>query len=69
MIDLLIVGLENSMDCIVCGFAKSWTRLSNFHFHFQHSFEKLSFGVCHALETPGACKIKFGYALKELTTE
>ena len=26
-------GLENSMDCIVHGFAKSWTRLSNFHFH------------------------------------
>ena len=26
-------GLENSMDCIVHGFAKSWTRLSNFHTH------------------------------------
>ena len=26
-------GLENSMDCIVLGLAKSWTRLSNFHFH------------------------------------
>ena len=26
-------GLENSMDCIVHGFAKSWTRLSDFHFH------------------------------------
>ena len=25
-------GLENSMDCIVLGVAKSWTRLSNFHF-------------------------------------
>ena len=25
-------GLENSMDCIVHGVAKSWTRLSNFHF-------------------------------------
>ena len=24
-------GLENSMDCIVQGVAKSWTRLSNFH--------------------------------------
>ena len=21
-------GLENSMDCIICGLAKSWTRLS-----------------------------------------
>ena len=26
-------GLENSMDCIVCGVAKSQTWLSNFHFH------------------------------------
>ena len=28
-------SLENSMDCIVRGVAKSWTRLSDFHFHFQ----------------------------------
>ena len=27
-------GLENPMDHIVCGVAKSWT-LSNFHFHFH----------------------------------
>ena len=27
-------GLENSMDCIAHGVAKSRTRLSNFHFHF-----------------------------------
>ena len=26
-------GLENSMDCIVHGVTKSWTRLSDFHFH------------------------------------
>ena len=26
-------GLENSMDCVVHGVAKSQTRLSNFHFH------------------------------------
>ena len=25
--------LENSMDCIVHGVSKSWTRLSNLHFH------------------------------------
>jgi len=24
-------GLENSMDCIVHGFAKIWTQLSDFH--------------------------------------
>ena len=28
-------GLENSMDCIVLGVAKSQTRLRDFHFHFQ----------------------------------
>ena len=28
-------GLENSMDCIVHGVAKSWTRLSNFTFLFH----------------------------------
>ena len=28
-------GLENSMDCIVHGVAKSWTRVSDFHFHFS----------------------------------
>ena len=28
-------GLENSMGCIVHGVAKSWTRLSNLHFHFH----------------------------------
>ena len=27
-------GLENSMDCIVHGIAKSRTRLNDFHFHF-----------------------------------
>ena len=32
-------GLENSMDCIVHGVAKSWTRLSNFHFHLQKLLE------------------------------
>ena len=29
-------GLENSMDYIVHGVAKSWTRLSDFRFHFSH---------------------------------
>ena len=28
-------GLENSMDCLVHGVAKSWTRLSNSHFLFH----------------------------------
>ena len=29
-----ILGLETSMDCIVHGVTKSWTRLSDFHFHY-----------------------------------
>ena len=28
-------GLENSMDCVVHGVAKSQTQLSDFHFHFH----------------------------------
>ena len=28
-------GLENSMDCIVHGVTKSWTRLSDFHVHIR----------------------------------
>ena len=31
-------GLENSMDCIVHEVPKSWTQLSDFHFH---SWERL----------------------------
>ena len=33
-------GLENSRDCIVHGVAKSWTWLSNFHFHFTFSVKE-----------------------------
>ena len=28
--------LENSMDCIIHGVAKSWTRQSDFHFTYFH---------------------------------
>ena len=31
-------GLENPMDCIGHGVAKSWTQLSNFHFHSKQFF-------------------------------
>ena len=34
---LQYAGLENSMDCIVQGVAKSWT-LSDFHFHLFFHF-------------------------------
>ena len=30
-------SLENSMDCLVHGFAKSWTRLSELHSLTKHS--------------------------------
>ena len=33
---LLYSDLENAMDCVVHGVAKSWTRLSDFHFHTLH---------------------------------
>ena len=39
--------LENSMDCIVHGVAKSRTRLSDFHFHFSKGRER---GV---IQSPG----------------
>ena len=35
-------GLENSMDCIVRGVAKSWTQLSDFHFQFKLRAEAAS---------------------------
>ena len=33
-------GLENFMDCIVHGVAKSWAQLSDFHFHTVHGIAK-----------------------------
>ena len=33
-------GLENSMDCIVHGVAKSRPRLSDLHFHFASALRK-----------------------------
>ena len=34
-------GLENSIDCIVHRVARSWTRLSDFHFTLPHWLNKL----------------------------
>ena len=45
-------GLENSMDCIVYGVAKSQTRLSDFHFHFTFRWNSVRLKitwVCHVL--------------------
>ena len=56
-------GLENSMDCTVHGVTKSWTRLSDFHFHFSLCstefvlmsvlcyFDHCSFEVCFGIRT------------------
>ena len=33
-------GLENSMNCIVHGVAKSWTQLNDFHFHSTFTLSK-----------------------------
>jgi len=34
-------GLENSMDCIVHEVTKSWTQLSDFHFHFSERMKQI----------------------------
>ena len=34
-------ALENSMDSVVHGVAKSWTQLSDFHFHIIDSMYKI----------------------------
>ena len=36
-------GLENSMECLVHGIRKSWTRLRDFHFHVKTDTQ----GKCH----------------------
>ena len=45
-------GLENSMDCIVHGFAKSQTRLSDFltSHHFMWLFRQREFGRCCSVD-------------------
>ena len=40
-------GLENSMDCVAHGLAKSWTGLSDIHFHF-------TFTGCSVVKIPPA---------------
>ena len=56
-------GLENSMDFIVHGVAKSWTQLSDFHFHTTLPWTKerqptVVFwpGEFHGLYSPWGCK-------------
>ena len=44
-------GLENSMDFVVHGVEKSWTRLNDFHFHSQKM--KVGAGRCGREEGMG----------------
>ena len=41
-------GLENSIDCMVHGVAKSWTRLSDFHFTYWREWGRGRVHVCGA---------------------
>ena len=41
-------GLEDSMDCMVHGVAKSRTRLSDLHFHFPHTNPPVHLQCMHA---------------------
>ena len=44
-------GLENSIDCVVHEVAKSWTQLSDFHFHFSIQLKKKWHSHCCAAIT------------------
>ena len=45
-------GLENSMDCVIHGVAKSWAQLSDFHFHFHELKMVLTFSkACRFKQT------------------
>ena len=50
-------ALENSMDSVVHGVTKSWTQLSDFHFHFRRScgLSRLSWRRCPDGNFWGTC--------------
>ena len=50
-------GLENSMDRIVHGVTKSWTRLSNIHFHFHSPGEIVPDSQRAAVSEEEACPL------------
>ena len=44
-------GLENSMDCIVHGVAKSQTQLSNIHFYWSMEYTRVVLAdTCHVVK-------------------
>ena len=50
---LQYAGLENSMNCIVRGVAKSWTRLRHFHFQVSERAWSISYdGYFHPQSGP-----------------
>ena len=60
------------MDCIVRGVAKSWTRLSDFHFHFMRVKEIMAFALITSWQIKGGkwkqWQILFSWDLKSLQT-
>ena len=57
---LLYSGLENSIDSIVNGATKNWTRLSDFHFHFS----KIALAIWGLLCFHTNCEISGSSSLK-----
>ena len=55
-------GLGNSMDCIVQGVAKSWTRLSDFHFHFHKNVGWNRGQVCVSNNETGVVDLDYSSA-------
>ena len=52
-------GLENSMDCIVHGVAKTWTQQSNFHFHISPGY---SLELCIQMGISFLCSFAFSFS-------
>ena len=49
-------GLENSLDCIVHGISKSWTRLSHLHFHLPWPWPHPELYLWKVTGTPTPCR-------------
>ena len=58
-------GLENSLDCIVHGIAKTWIQLSDFHFTSYCSFDLYVF-LCYYHKCFGYCNFVVSPEIREL---